>query len=171
MNFYSTFPERPYYKSSVEMGEVVAALKAFPVSKGVKIACYVIFRNESANGKSGINNNYCGFQADSGRWPIQLDKYITGWTAVNERMTGKRRLFLTFADVSGSLAFLIDRIESRGLFVGGTCNVIKHGYIADADDWCRFYWASWVTGDADAKIPSNELKGLMSMYAQGGRVF
>jgi len=29
---------------------------------------YCIFRNESANGKSGVNNNYAGIQADVGRW-------------------------------------------------------------------------------------------------------
>jgi hypothetical protein len=34
----------------------------------VKRASYVMFRNESGNGAKGINNNYCGAQADSGRW-------------------------------------------------------------------------------------------------------
>jgi len=171
MNFYSTFPEQNYYRTSVEMGEVIDALKKFKVSRAVKIAAYVIFRQESGNGKSGINNNYIGAQADSGRWPIELDKYISGWTQKKENMTGKSRLFLAFASVEGSLAFLIDRIESRGLYVGGTCNKVAHGYIADTDDWCRYYWRSWVTGDADAKIPTTELQGLMSMYGQGERVF
>lgn len=171
MNFYSTFPEQPYYRTQVEMGEVIARLKQFEVLAAIKIACYVIFRNESGNGRSGINNNYCGFQADSGRWPAHLDKYVTGWTQKKENMTGKSRLFLTFSNVSGSLAFLIDRIQSRGLYVGGTCNVIKQGYIADPEDWCKFYWKSWVLGKEDAEIPKSELSGLLSMYKQGGRVF
>lgn len=171
MNFYSTLPEQNYYRTTVEMGEVINALKKFPVSREVKIACYVIFRNESGNGRSGINNNYIGAQADSGRWPDHLDRYITGWTQKKENMTGKSRLFLTFAGVEGSLAFLIDRIQDRGLFVGGTCNKVAEGYIADADDWCRYYWKSWVTGDEDAKIPASELQGLISMYNQGEKVF
>jgi len=171
MNFYSTFPEQPYHKTSVEMGEAVAALKQFPVSKAVKIACYIIFRNESGNGKSGVNNNYCGFQADSARWPIELDKYITGGTSKKENMTGKNRLFLTFANVSGSLAFLIDRIQSRGLFVGGHCDVIVDMDIEDPKDWALCYWRSWVTGSKSAKIPKDELQGLLSMYRQGDKFF
>ena len=53
------------------MGQVVQDLKALDYPVEVKKAGYIIFRIESANGTSGINENYCGFQADSGRWPVR----------------------------------------------------------------------------------------------------
>ena len=171
MNFYSTFPEQQYHKTSVEMGEVVSRLKALDIPRAVKIACYVVFRQESGNGKAGVNNNYGGFQADSGRWPIELDRWITGWTRKRENMTGRERLFLTFASVDGSLMFLADRLQSRGLFVGGHCDVIVDMDINDAQDWAVCYYRSWVTGSKTAKIPESERNGILSMYRAGEKIF
>jgi len=171
MNYYPELPYQPYRKTSIEMGAVIDALKRFDVSREIKISCYVIFRNESGNGRSGINNNYIGAQADASRWPDSLNQYITGWTKRNENMTGKERLFLTFADVSGSLAFLIDRIKSRGLFVGGYCNVIANMFINDPEDWAVCYYRSWVTGSKTAKIPESERNGILSMYRAGEKIF
>lgn len=171
MNYYPELPYQPYQRTSIEMGAVIDALKKFDVSREIKISAYIIFRMESGNGRSGINNNYVGAQSDSGRWPDSLNQYITGWTKINERMTGKERLFLTFADVSGSLAFLIDRIQSRGLYVGGYCNVITNMFINDADDWAIAYYRSWVTGSKTAKIPDSERNGILSMYRQGECIF
>jgi len=65
-NYYPGKPVLKYQKTSVEMGAVIPYLQSLNVPFEVKIMTYIIFRNESGNGSSGINNNYGGFQADSG---------------------------------------------------------------------------------------------------------
>ena len=170
-NYYPELPVIDYHKTSIEMGAVVSALKYFDVCKEVRIAAYIIFRIESGNGKYGVNNNYIGAQADNNRWPDSLNQYIIGTAVKKENMTGKERRFLAFKDVSGSLAFLIDRILSRGLYVGGHCNVIADMDINDAQDWAVCYYRSWVTGSKTAKIPESERNGILSMYRAGEKIF
>ncbi|SEA59307.1 hypothetical protein SAMN05192529_13136 [Arachidicoccus rhizosphaerae] len=170
-NYYPELPVVDYHKTSIEMGVAIAALKAFDVSRQVKIAAYCIFRIESGNGKYGVNNNYIGAQADNNRWPDSLNQYIIGTAVKKENMTGKERRFLAFKDVSGSFAFLIDRILSRGLYVGGHCNVIADMDINDAQDWAVAYEKSWVYGSKTAKIPDSELRNILSIYKAGERVF
>jgi hypothetical protein len=52
--------------------DVVGYISRTTVTIPIKRAAYVIFRNESAAGQKGINNNYIGLQADGGR---QADKW------------------------------------------------------------------------------------------------
>ena len=73
-NFYPTLPILPYQKTLVVMSDVIAYLQSLPIDKEVKRSCYIIFRNESSNGKSGINNNYIGFQSDSGKWQSKIGR-------------------------------------------------------------------------------------------------
>jgi hypothetical protein len=153
------------------MGEIIIYLKSLEISKEIKTACYVIFRNESGNGKSGINNNYTGIQADVSRWPDKLNGQVNGTVVKNERMTGAARRFLAFRTYRGNIDFLVDRIESRGLYVGGNLNVIAHMKINDVNDWVNGYWKSWVTGNAEAVPPIDEKISLTSMYKQGEQIF
>jgi hypothetical protein len=170
-NYYPEYPEVPYYKSSVEMGAVVSYLKGLKVDKAVKVAVYVIFRNESGNGKSGVNNNYAGIQADNARWPDYLNKHIKGTVVKKENLTGKERRFLAFDNFSASIDFLVDRVLDRGLYVGATCRKIVKMDIRDVNDFAIAYWRSWVTGSAFAQIPANEKADILSMYKQGVNVF
>lgn len=168
------YPEKiivPAKKTSVEMPEIVVALKDMACEKEIKISAYIMFRNESANGRSGINNNYIGAQADGGRWPEKFDNVITGIVQKNENRTGKTRLFLAFSSYKDSLNFLIDRVESRGLFVGGKLNRVKEMDINNPTDLCNAYYKSWVTGKADYEPTNQELKDFLSMYAQGEKIF
>ena len=170
-NSYPELPELQYYRTSVEMGLVVSYLKSLNVSKAIKCAAYVMFRQESGNGRSGVNNNYLGIQADVARWPDSLNKYVNGTVLKKENMTGNYRRFLSFDSFEGSIEFLIDRIRSRGLYIGGYCNVIVKMQISNDNDWVTCYWRSWVTGDAKAIVPYSEQKGLLQMYAQGMKIF
>lgn len=170
-NYYSELPYQPYFRSTVEMGKVVEYIKSLDLPKAVKIATYIIFRMESGNGRSGINNNFVGAQSDSGRWPSELDPYITGWTKRNENMTGKERLFLTFDSFKGSIHFLVNRIQSRGLYVGAYCNVVANMRINDSDDWAQAYYSSWVTGNKNTAIPARERADILSIYRQGEKIF
>lgn len=170
-NYYPEKPIVPPKKTSIEMPEIVVALKEIPAIKEVKISAYIMFRNESANGRSGINNNYIGAQADGGRWPEKFDNVITGIVQKNENRTGKTRLFLAFSSYKDSLNFLIDRVESRGLFVGGFAHKISKIKIETDLDLAMAYYQEWVTGDADYEPTAQELKDFLSMYAQGEKIF
>ncbi len=61
-NYYTDKPVLQYRKTTVEMGAVVAYLQSLPVQVEAKRGAYIMFRNEGANGKAGINNNYVGAQ-------------------------------------------------------------------------------------------------------------
>lgn len=170
-NSYPELPEEKYRKTTVEMGEVINYIKSLKITKEIKISVYVVFRNESGNGKSGINNNYCGIQADVGRWPEYLNNQVTGTVIKRDRMTGKERRFLCFTSFAANIDFLVDRIVARGLYVGGMLNKIALMDINNSADWITGYWRSWVTGNANATTPTDERAGLKSIYAQGDRIF
>ncbi len=69
-NSYPELPEIPFQRTSIEMPLVVVFAKTLlgKYAKEYLRMAYAIFRNESANGKKGVNNNYGGIQADVGRW-------------------------------------------------------------------------------------------------------
>lgn len=166
MNSYPELPVLPYQRTSVEMGAVVYHLKNSPAPLEVRRAAYMIFRNESGNGRSGVNNNYGGIQADSGRWlPDALSKYFTGVTFQNENMTGKERLFLCFASYTSFLDFLIEKIQDRGLYIGGrTHDSFSNTFIDDIDTWTNAYEKTWVMGNAHAVASTAELSEFESLY-------
>jgi hypothetical protein len=171
VNAYPEKPVLPYKKTTVAMCDVVDYLRTLNVSKAIKIAAFILFRTESGNGNKGVNNNYCGLQADSGRWPAELDKYIIGTCVKSENMTGKQRIFLCFESFHASVDFLINRIESRGLYVGGTTHLITKTFIATPEDWAKAYHHEWVTGSAKSVPSKEEITGILSMYRQGVTLF
>jgi hypothetical protein len=63
----------PYKKTTVSMTAVNPYIASLHVPAEVKRAAYIIFRIESANGSKGVNSNFVGAQADSGRWQKELD--------------------------------------------------------------------------------------------------
>ena len=86
-NAYPELPSLPFQRTSAAMTDVIAALKASTTLLEIKRAGYVIFRNESGNGSKGINNNYIGAQADSGRWPESFTGSFAGTVSVKENAT------------------------------------------------------------------------------------
>ena len=170
-NYYPEKPLVDYVKTKVEMGIVIAYLKALTVSPEVKRMAYIMFRNESGNGQRGICNNYCGFQADSGRWSSIHDTKISGIVRKVENGTGKERLFLAFHDVTGCLGMLIDRVIGRGLFIGGTTTKVWQKNIQSVNDLCRAYKKEWVTGSAKAEPTPQDIVNFTSMYNQAVKLF
>lgn len=170
-NYYNDKPEIPFHKSSVEMGAVISYLQLLAIPAAIKRMAYVMFRNESGNGKYGINNNYAGIQADVGRWPEKYDNMIQGIVRKKENGTGKERLFCAFLSFSTSLDFLADRIKDRGLYIGGQTSRITNVVIINQDDLCTAYYREWVTGRKDYE-PTNEQRGaFFSMYNQAIKLF
>lgn len=161
----------PYQKTSINMKLVIAALAALKVDREVKRMAYIMFRNEGANGNSGINNNYCGFQADSGRWDRSHDDKISGVVSKVENGTGRPRLFLAFKSIDGCLEMLVERVIGRGLFIGGTTKKIVVMKITNIGDLCRAYKKEWVSGSAKAEPSTLELNNFKSMYRQAEQFF
>ena len=170
----NAYPEKqilPYVRTSVEMGMVISFIKLATVDAEVKRMAYIMFRNESGNGKSGVNNNYCGFQADSGRWAALHDPGIAGVVEKRENGTGNIRLFLAFNSVEGCLDMLYERIEGRGLYIGGDTHKIWKYHIGSVQDLARAYKKEWVSGSAAAEPSDTELAAFISMYRQGEKLF
>lgn len=164
-------PMLPYIRTTVEMAIVILYLQKLNINKEIKRTSYILFRNESANGHSGVNNNYCGFQADSGRWDEKYTPLISGVVSKAENGTGKTRLFLAFNDVGGCLSMLTGKIAERGLYVGGRITKIANMLIITPADLCSAYQKSWVTGNPNAIPSAQQLQAFLSMYAQAAKLF
>ncbi|WP_345255312.1 hypothetical protein [Flaviaesturariibacter amylovorans] len=158
-------------KTKVEMAEVICHLRNMPLPNEVKRATYVIFRIESANGTKGINNNYGGVQADSGRWGAEYDHLFEGTVALKENTTQKDRLFLAFKDTASFLGFLSHRLQARGLYVGGTTWKITKLRVKTVEDLALAYYREWVTGNAKAAVPEANKATITSMYKQASELF
>lgn len=170
-NFYPNLPVLPYQKTSVEMGVVISYLQSLDIDKEIKRSCYVIFRNESNNGKSGINNNFIGFQSDSGKWQSKYDKYFVGTCIRAEGRTGNDRGFLCFSRWQDSIDILADKIKDRGIYVGGTTHLITHQFIDDKNELALVYLREYVTGSNSYNPTPQEISDFISMYNQAAKLF
>jgi hypothetical protein len=170
-NAYPELPEVPYQQTTVPMQDVIDYLRQANRQTVVKRACYVIFRNESGNGHKGVNNNYIGLQADGSRIADKWTPFIAGTCVHAENMTGHDRRFICLRDWHTSIDFLGDRIEQRGMFVGGFAHPHANMQVNTADDWALAYYREWVTGNGAAQIPAAEKTGLLSMYNAATQAF
>lgn len=170
-NFYPELPIIPYAKTTVAMTEVIAYLQSLPIDKEIKRSCFCIFRNESANGSKGVNNNYIGFQSDSGRWQSKYDKYFNGVCIKKENGTGKERGFLCFKRWQDSIDILSDKLKDRGIYVGGTTHLITTQLIDDKTELAQVYTREWVRGSAKYTPTDAEIKNFVSMYNQASKLF
>lgn len=172
MNAYPEKPSLPYRRTSVNMTDVIEYLTAKDdVPLEVKRSAYILFINESRHGQAGINNNYGGFQADSGRWPEKYDGVIIGTVTEIENGTGRERIFLAFNHWSDSVDMLCDRVLGRGLYIGGVTSVITHVTVATETDLAVVYLREWVHGFAKYQPTAAELANFRSMYSQAAALF
>jgi len=170
-NSYPEKPEVKYQKTTVEMGAVVAFLQSLQIPVEIKRSVYIIFRNESANGSKGLNNNYAGVQADSGRWPAKWDDEIIGTVSKTENGTSKVRLFVAFRAWQDSINFLIDRVQDRGLYVGGYARLVAKMNITTATELAIAYKRDWVKGLRGYNPTEEEVANFLSMYKQAQKIF
>ena len=170
-NYYPEKPFLQYKRTTIEMAIIILYLQRLNVPAEIKRMAYIMFRNEGANGMSGICNNYCGFQADSGRWNAKFDKLISGVVEKKENGTNKVRYFLAFNDVAGCLQMLLDRVQGRGLYVGGTTHKVYQHTVTDSTDLATAYQREWVKGSKTANPTADELKNFPSMYKQAAKLF
>lgn len=170
-NYYPEKPIVPYHKSSVEMSLVIAYIKGLKIDTELKRSIYIFFRFESASGQRGINNNYAGIQADSGRWQPIYDDKIIGVVRLKENQTGKERLFCAFNDFTASIDFLVGRLQARGLYVGGTTHKILTMKVNTPTDLAIAYEREWVKGDPKANPSQEKINNFLTMYNQAAKLF
>ncbi|HEY0271778.1 MAG TPA: hypothetical protein VGC22_01280 [Chitinophaga sp.] len=171
MNAYPELPILEYEQTAVAMEDVIAYLAGQDVPREIKRSVYVIFRNESGNGSKGINNNYVGAQADGARWSSIFDDMLAGVVEKKENKTGKLRLFLAFYNWEDCVYFLVNRISSRGIFIGGYARLIAKMEVDTPDQLATAYFRDWVKGDADYKPSAEEKTAFLSMYKDAVKLF
>lgn len=170
-NAYPELPVLPYQRTAVPMGDVITYLQDADLPTEVKRSTYIVFRVESANGQSGVNNNYAGMQADGGRWDASIDHYFVGTTTTPENGTGRSRIFLCFASWQDSVACLASRLTARGLYVGGRTHFITQIDVNSPEALCRVYTREWVTGLSTAEPSAAATANFLSMYVQAVEFF
>jgi hypothetical protein len=163
-NAYPELPVLRYKRTSIAMGQVVTYIQTLKLSTSLKRATYVIFRNESGSGKSGVNNNYIGLQADGARWPEKWTPRFSGTCVQKEGMTNNPRRFVCFTMWATSADMLSEQIRNRGIYVGGYAHPYANFQVVTPEDWALAYWREWVIGNATAKIPAEELSDLLRQY-------
>jgi hypothetical protein len=174
MSIKNAYPEKPelqYLRTSVEMSLAIAHIQAAAVPVEVKRATYVYFRIESGNGRSGVNNNYAGIQADGARWPADFDAKIIGTSVKGENGTGKMRRFVCFQSYKDSIDFTISNTQRRGMYIGGNTWLISKMQVKTVKDLCTAYKREWVKGNAKYTPTTEELKTFESIYRQAEKIF
>lgn len=139
-NSYPSLPELAYKRTSVEMPVVVSFAKGLVAkyNKETVRTAYCIFRNESANGKSGVCNNYGGIQADVGPWKGLSMSNVVG-TCIKIDNNLERRRFLCFNEngYQTCFDFTCYKVYQRGIFIGGKG-------VNNPDDLAMAYELHWV---------------------------
>lgn len=114
-NSYPELPEISFQRTKCDMNNIIAFAKTLipKYSLDTVRMAYAIFRNESANGTKGVNNNYAGVQADVGRWKNLPGDPIA--TCVKIDSGGDNRRFLCFGEDGYKICFelLCVKITSR----------------------------------------------------------
>jgi hypothetical protein len=163
-NAYPELPVLDYAHSTVAMSDVVTYMGKSSSTVAVRRGAYVIFRNESGGGQSGINNNFIGLQADGDRHPEKYTPLFCGTCLHRESMTGNWRRFVCFKTWQGSVDVMCGEVNDRGLYVGGYAHPYANMNINTVDDWPLAYYREWVEGDSSVNIPDADKRDLLQQY-------
>jgi hypothetical protein len=156
-NYYPQFPEIEYKKTSIDMPTVVKYANSLVGEYPLEVVrtAYCIFRNESANGNSGVNNNYIGLQGDNAAW-TGLDLSNVIGTCIKTDGAGDTRRFICFNE-NGYMAcfeFLCFKAQQRGMYIGAA-------NVSNADDLAAIYQQKWVSNPKeDTPDARNDFKSL-----------
>ena len=171
-NYYPLKAIVPFHSVSVEMGVIIDAIRASEMPVEIQRAVYILIRNETGNGKSVVNGtNPGGVQSDSGQWPEKWDSSIVATCVMNENRTGNQRGFVVFNNLKTGIAFMCERIQARGLYIGGFAKKIAQLQIVSVNDLASAYYKEWVEGSAIYHIKDSELNDFILMYNQSKKIF
>ena len=144
-NFYPSFPEIPYKRTSIDMPTVVAFAKTLvgKYHKEVVRMSYCIFRNESGNGSRGVNNNYGGIQADNAVWEgLNLTNVVGTCLKVDGNNEMRRFICFNQNGYQTCFDFLCYKINQRGMYIGAA-------NVKTPEDLYNIYQAKWVDNPSE----------------------
>jgi len=171
-NFYPEKEIVPFESVSIGMQPIIDGIKEAGSPVEVQRTVYILTRNESANGRSVINGtNAWGVQSDSGKWPDKWDYAIAATAVKNENRTGKERGFVVFDTLENGIKFMCERIQARGLYIGGTTKKITNVPIHTPTELAINYYREWVTGNKNYNPTKQEIDNFTSMYNQSTKLF
>jgi len=168
--YYPEKPEVPFTRTFIPQSQLATYLKkkvAAGLNKNVAIAVMAKSISEQGSGDQlkGFNNNFYGVQTDSGRWNAKYDSFIIGNVFIKENKTGKPRAFAAFSSPEIGADFVIENVQRRGIYVGGTTTYVTKGTkVTDVSSWAKTYYKEWVTGNAKAELSTSNLNSLVSIY-------
>ncbi len=162
-NAYPELPEVAYQRTSIDENQVAQYIDSLDFPLEVKRATYIFFVNESGHGAVGINNNYGGIQADGARWASIWDSKIVATTVTPETMTGNERRFCVFDKWEFSIDLLLNRIQSRGIYIGGHAHPYANFDVTDVADFAKAYWQELVEGDQSIP-PASQVADIEGLY-------
>jgi len=174
--YYPEKPEKPFTQTYIPQTQLASYLKkkvAAGLNKNVAIAVLAKSISEQGSGDQlkGFNNNFYGVQTDSARWPSKYDNFISGNVFTKENQTGKQRAFAAFTTPEIGADFVIENIQRRGIYVGGTTTYITKGTkVTNSTSWASVYYKEWVKGDKNAQPDNTTLKNLTSIYDKASRL-
>lgn len=163
-NSYPTVPVVPFRATRITLKEVTDYINQTNYPLEIKASAITIFRIESANGSKGVNNNYGGVQADSGRWGQPWDNKVVATTVVRENQTNRERRFVVWDRWQTGFDFLLDRIWRRGLHINGNARPISNMPIDSLQNLTRAYQKEWVTGLRNAEPSTDTIRTFSSIY-------
>lgn len=180
-NAYPNLPVVEFEKTTFNMADADAymASMVFPIPnaipqliRAVKQAAYMVLRNESGNGRDGVNNNGIGEQADGAPIGHGMDNRVVATCLEPENGTGRMRRFCCFADYKANVDILVAQLAAVGLYVGGTVSTeYCKMKITKIEDFVLAYYKEWVTGSITAKAPPEYYAEFISMYKQAQELF
>ena len=164
-NTYPNLPVEDFKRTSISIDEVKSYLISLDVPLEVKRSAYMIFRNESGNGKHGVNNNYTGVQADGNKLGHGFDEKVIATVVMPENATKKPRRFAIFETYKGSIDYLASRIYARGIYIGGKTNSAYSKIdVTTPERLAVAYYKEWVAGSITAEIPITQKNCYISLY-------
>lgn len=168
-NFYAEKPFIAYQRTPAKWETIVTLLANLNFPLEILRSAFVIMANETGYGKSIIcGTNVGGIQSDSGRWPGKWDNAIIGTTTVKGNREGYARGFVVFDTLTNAMTFLCERIQARGLFIGGFAHKYYNLPVNDVNDLCEAYCHEWVFGEENNTPNTDDYpekhKGFKSIY-------
>jgi len=176
-NDYPELSELQYVQTNIDRDYARSYLEKANYSAEIITAALTLMRVESSL-INGVNNNYCGIQADCGRW-IGYNGWakngkFAGVVHKSEKTTGRLRWYLAFDSFESCADFVLDRVKSRGVYFGGFA--IPHAlvWINSIDSFATAYYKEWVEGSSklqSAVQDYDNYNDLVSIYNQEYKYF
>ena len=163
-NAYPELPEVKFIPTQVDPIAVRNYINAMDIPLELKLSSYTIFAIESGHGQKGVNNNYGGIQTDGGRWGQPMDSFIIATTVAVENLRKIQRRFAVFASWQNYVTALVQRLKSRGLYIGGTTHKIVNMNVDSLQNFTRAYTKEWIEGNAKIEPTKDTTFTVASIY-------